>query len=126
MWEPSRTTLRGWFRYWLNLWNWPTACWTKKGVKQDTEFAGNDETFYFHVIKNAGFYTICDQERGYLHPVALQSWFVPLNHVVDSCDNEDLVIALKCLKWPKDIWMYFKKRQPGHLNLEQLKGDLIK
>ena len=39
--------------------------------------------------------------------------------------NEDSVIALKCQKWPKDIWKKFKKRKLGHVNLQQLKGDLI-
>ena len=39
--------------------------------------------------------------------------------------NEDSVIALKCQEWPKDIWKKFKKRKLGHVNLQQLKGDLI-
>ena len=39
--------------------------------------------------------------------------------------NEDSVIALKCQKWPKDIWKKFKNRQPGNVSLQQLKGDLI-
>ena len=41
-------------------------------------------------------------------------------------DNEDSVIALKCRKWPKDIWKNFKNRKLGHLDLKQLKGDLIR
>ena len=41
-------------------------------------------------------------------------------------DNEDSVIALKCRKWPKDIWKNFKNKRLGHLDLQQLKGDLIR
>ena len=41
-------------------------------------------------------------------------------------DNEESVIALRCHKWPKGIWTNFEDRKPGHLNLEQLKGALIK
>ena len=39
--------------------------------------------------------------------------------------DEDSVIALKCQKWPKDVWKKFKKRKPGHMSFQQLKGDLI-
>ena len=45
---------------------------------------------------------------------------------VKIINNEDSVIALKCQKWPKDVWSIFEKRKTGHLNLEQLKGDFIK
>ena len=41
-------------------------------------------------------------------------------------DNEDSAIALKCRKWPKDIWKNFKNKNLGHLDLQQLKGDLIR
>ena len=41
-------------------------------------------------------------------------------------DNEDSAIALKCRKWPKDIWKNFKNRKLGHLDLKRLKGDLIR
>ena len=40
--------------------------------------------------------------------------------------NEESVIAVRCHKWPKDIWTNFENRTPRHLNLEQLKCDLIK
>ena len=40
--------------------------------------------------------------------------------------NEDSVLALKCQKWPRDIWKNFQKRKPEHLNLELLKGNLLK
>ena len=40
--------------------------------------------------------------------------------------NEDSVITLKCQKWPRDIWNNFQKQQPEHLNLELLKGNLLK
>ena len=39
---------------------------------------------------------------------------------------EDSVMALKYKKWPRDVWENFQKRKPGHLNLEQLKGSLLK
>ena len=41
-------------------------------------------------------------------------------------DTEESVIALRYHKLPKGIWTNFENRKPGHLNLEQLKGDLIK
>ena len=145
------------------------------------------KTFYFNITNNPGFYTVCDEEGGYLHPMSLQSRFAPVIHGVkqvasleetsatlppitlppetlqqlsipsinsppetlehfsnglrmkrnemENCNqfrmqcnqikfNEDSVIALKCQEWPKDIWKKFKKRKLGHVNLQQLKGDL--
>ena len=153
----------------------------KEELKQDCEIKENKDTFYLDITKNPGFYTVCDREGGYLHPVALQSKFAPVFHAVKqvaslnktsatlppiklppqtvqnplqqhsafgnpitpnifrnfSClmvqgqlspvsVNEDSVMALKCQKWPRDIWKNFQKRKPEHLNLEQLKGNLIK
>lgn len=148
-------------------------------LKQDSGFTPKNEIFYFNVTKNPGFYTVCDQEGGYLHTLALQSRFAPVIHGVKQVaslektsvplpcitlppdalqptlkeisalerqhkfikgppfplqpqipvkiiNNEDSVIALKCQKWPKDVWSNFEKRKTGHLNLEQLKGDFIK
>ena len=130
------------------------------------------KTFYFDITNNPGFYTVCDEEGGYLHPMSLQSRFAPVIHGVKQVAsleetsatlpsvtlpsqtlqhfsnelrternemenynqfrmqhnqiriNEDSVIALKCQEWPKDIWKKFKKRKLGHVNLQQLKGDL--
>lgn len=158
----------------------------KEELKQDCEIKENKDTFYLDITKNPGFYTVCDREGGYLHPVALQSKFAPVFHAVKQMAslnktsttlppialpphalpphtlqnplkqhsafgnpitpdifksfsylmeqgrlsqvsfNEDSVMAFKCQKWPRDIWKNFQKRKPEHLNLEQLKGNLIK
>ena len=129
---------------------------------QDRGSKGNGEAFYFHITKHPGFYTVCDQEGGYLYPLALQDRFAAVIHGVKQMarlkgthaplhdlespnypkpswerkkktkinqsrkDKEDRVLALRCHRWPKDVWKNFQKRKPGHLHMEQLKGDLIK
>ena len=158
----------------------------KEDLKQDCELKETDVTFYLDITKNPGFYTVCDEEGGYLYPKALQCKFAPVFHGVKQMASlnevsatlprivlphhalrpyvlqnplqqhsafgmprmpditkslfylmkqeqlsqvpfkEDSVIALKCQKWPRDIWKNFQKRNPEHLNLEQLKGNLLK
>ena len=111
------------------------------------------KTFYFNITKNPGFYTVCDEEGGYIYPKSLQSTFAPVIHGVKQVaslegthatlpsitlppeknerkreemkDKEDSVIALKCEEWPEDVWKKFKERNLGHVNLQQLKGNLI-
>ena len=111
------------------------------------------KTLYFNITKNPGFYTVCDKEGGYIYPKSLQSTFAPVIHGVKQVaslegtpatlpsitlppeknerekkemkDKEDSVIALKCEEWPEDVWKKFKERKLVHLNLQQLKGDLI-
>ena len=111
------------------------------------------KTLYFKIAKNPGFYTVCDKDGGYIYPKSLQSTFAPVIHGVKQVasvegtpatlpsitlrpeknerekkemkDKEDSVIALKCEEWPEDVWKKFKERKLVHLNLQQLKGDLI-
>lgn len=111
------------------------------------------KTLYFKIAKNPGFYTVCDKDGGYIYPKSLQSTFAPVIHGVKQVaslegahatlpsitlppeknerkrkemkDKEDSVIALKCEEWPEDVWKKFKERNLGHVNLQQLKGNLI-
>ena len=40
------------------------------------------KTFYFDITNNPGYYTVCDEEGGYLHPMSLQSRFATVIHGV--------------------------------------------
>ena len=72
-------------------------------LKQDSGFTPKNEILYFNVTKNPGFYTVCDQEGGYLHTLALQSRFAPVIHGVKQVASlEKTSVPLPCITLPPD------------------------
>ena len=69
------------------------------------------KTFYFDITNNPGFYTVCDEEGGYLHPMALQSRFATVIHGVKQVASlEKTSATLPSITSPPEILQHISNQ----------------